>query len=103
MSKAIVTEYYNHLSNKNLDGLKGLFNDSIELQSPTLTTDGVTAVGNGFTELFNSVTTIQVVSATMYEDGNTVVSETNFQIVYLISDIQCVTSINGRQWLAWLS
>jgi ketosteroid isomerase-like protein len=80
MSKAIVTEYYNHLSNKNLDGLKGLFNDSIELQSPTLTTDGVTAVGNGFTELFNSVTTIQVVSATMYEDGNTVVSETNFQI-----------------------
>lgn len=80
MSKAIVTEYYNHLANKDLDSLKNLFSDSIELQSPTLTTDGKTAVGNGFNDFFTNYTAIEVVSTTMYEDGDTVVSETNFQI-----------------------
>lgn len=80
MSKAIVTEYYNHLAAKDLDSLKNLFSDSIELQSPTLTTDGKTAVGNGFNDFFTNYTAIEVVSTTMYEDGDIVVSETNFQI-----------------------
>jgi len=80
MSKAIVTEYYNHLSNKDLDSLKNLFSDSVTLESSLLTTDGKTAVGNGFNDFFTNYTVIEVVSSTMYEDGDTVISENNLQI-----------------------
>lgn len=80
MSKAIVTEYYNHLANKDLESLKGLLSDAVTLESSTLTTDGKTAVGNGFNDFFTAYTDISVVSTTMYQEGDTVVSETNFQI-----------------------
>lgn len=80
MSKTLVTEYYTQLSNKDLDALKNLFSDTVELQSTTLTTDGKTAVGQGFSELFENITSIQVVSTTMYQDGDTIISETNFDM-----------------------
>ena len=80
MSKTVITEYYNQLVNKDLDAIKGLLSDSVELQSATLTTDGKTAVGDGFGTLFEGITSIKLVSNTMFEDGNTVVSENNFEI-----------------------
>lgn len=97
MSKTVVTEYYNHLANKDVDAIKNLLSDDVELQSSTLTTDGKTAVGNGFTSLFNDVTTIEVVSNTMYEDGDTVVSENNLQIDgALIKTADVFTVVSGQ-------
>ena len=80
MSKALITEYYTHLSNKDLDKLGSLLSNSVELITPTVKTDGKTAVIAGYTELFDAVSVISVVSTRMYEDGNTVISETDFSL-----------------------
>jgi len=96
MSKEIVTQYYEHLTNKDVDSLKSLLSDTVAIKSATLTTDGKTSVGDGFTAVFESATSIQLVSTVLYQDGNTIIAEIGLNIDGALLDICDVITVENE-------
>ena len=89
--KDISVKYFSTFSNKNIDGLREMFDSTVRLRDWNISAVGIEEVIDANQKIFDSVQTINVDAVSIYQDGNTVIAELVIQVnevtTVLVTDI----------------
>ena len=88
----ISKEYFKTFSNKDLNGLKGIFAEDVILRDWDIEAKGLEEVLKANAHIFANVTSIQVKPLKIYNDKNTVIAELEIDVndgeeLLLVTDV----------------